>query len=102
MFKASDGVETDKVNVLIQVIDAGNQAGPNKFFAQEFFLLCGREDTDTQRFGQIEFAAGACVIVAFDMDKLGENYLCVRRAQEDETLITLDEIESFQPRKLVV
>lgn len=30
---------------------------------------------------------------AFDMTKLGENYLCVRRASEGETTVTLDEIE---------
>jgi len=30
---------------------------------------------------------------AFDMDKLGGKYLCVRRAQGDETIVTLDEVE---------
>ncbi|EKE04059.1 MAG: hypothetical protein ACD_20C00109G0014 [uncultured bacterium] len=30
---------------------------------------------------------------AFDQDKLGENYLCVRRAYDGEKMITLDEIE---------
>ncbi len=30
---------------------------------------------------------------AFDMNKLGENYLCVKRANEGETLLTLDETE---------
>lgn len=30
---------------------------------------------------------------AFDMDKLGENYLCVRRGYSDEKLVTLDETE---------
>lgn len=30
---------------------------------------------------------------AFDKDKIGENYLCVRRANDNETLLTLDEIE---------
>ncbi|OGI00557.1 MAG: phenylalanine--tRNA ligase subunit beta [Candidatus Melainabacteria bacterium GWF2_37_15] len=30
---------------------------------------------------------------AFDMSKLDENYLCVRRAHEGETLVTLDETE---------
>lgn len=30
---------------------------------------------------------------AFDLDKLGENYLCVKRASSDEKIITLDEVE---------
>ena len=30
---------------------------------------------------------------AFDIDKVGENYLCVRRAKEGEKLVTLDDVE---------
>lgn len=38
---------------------------------------------------------------AFDLDKLN-GYLCVRRAEEDETLVTLDEVERKLTRDTVV
>lgn len=39
---------------------------------------------------------------AFDLDKLGEKYLCVRRAEEGEKLVTLDDIERKLSTETVV
>lgn len=39
---------------------------------------------------------------SFDADKLGENYICVRRAYEGEKLVTLDETERELPSETVV
>ena len=42
-----------------------------------------------------------CPLHAFDLDKL-DGYLCVRRAEEGETLVTLDEVERKLTRDSVV